>query len=51
VLRPARLLRKIRARATKSLATLLFAGMSACTGARPGTGTALETSTHLVSTY
>jgi hypothetical protein len=42
-LRPARLLRKIRAPAAKSLAALLFARVPSCVGARPGTGAALET--------
>ena len=40
--RPARLLRGIRARAAKSLATLLLAYLPARAGARPGTGEALE---------
>ena len=40
--RPARLLREIPARAAKSLATLLFAGVPACAGASPRAGTALE---------
>ena len=43
LLRPARLLREIRAPAAKSLAALLFARLPACAGARPGAGTALET--------
>jgi len=51
LLRPARLLRKLRAGAAKSLATILLAGMPACAGARPGTGAALERSAHLISTY
>jgi hypothetical protein len=51
VLRPAWLLRKIRTRATKSLATLLLTSVSACTGARPRTGTAVERSAHLIRTY
>src|SRR5439155_300147 len=41
--RPARLLRGIRAAAAKSLAALLLARLPACSGARPGTGAALET--------
>jgi len=45
VLRPARLLRKVRARTAKSLATLLFPGVPACAGACPGTGAALERGT------
>ena len=51
LLRPARLLRPIRAPAAKSLATLLLTGVPACSGARPGTGAALETGAHLISTY
>jgi hypothetical protein len=42
LLRPAWLLRKIRAQAAKSLATLLFAGVPACAGARPPAGAPLE---------
>ena len=42
LLRPARLLRGIRARAAKSLAALLLAGVPACAGARPRAGAALE---------
>jgi hypothetical protein len=49
--RPAGLLRKIRARAAKSLATLLLADLPACVGARPREGAALERSPHLISTY
>ena len=45
LLRPARLLRGVRARATKSLTTLLLTRVPARAGARPGTRTALETST------
>jgi hypothetical protein len=51
LLRPAWLLRKIRARTAKSLTTLLFAGVPACAGVRPTAGTALETSAHLIRTY
>jgi hypothetical protein len=51
LLRPARLLQKLCARATKSLATLLFSRMSACAGTSPRAGTTLERSAHLVSTY
>jgi hypothetical protein len=51
MLRPARLLRTIRARTAKSFATLLLAEVPACAGARPGTGTPLERSAHLISTY
>ncbi len=43
LLRPARLLRGIRAPAAKSLATLLFARLPARAGARPRAGAALET--------
>ena len=43
LLRPARLLPEIRARAAKSLTTLLFTRLPARPGARPGAGTALET--------
>ena len=39
--RPARLLREIRARAAKSLATLLLAGVPACAGAGPRARAAL----------
>jgi len=46
-LRPARLLRGIRARATKSLATLLLAGMPARAGARPRPGAEVETGARL----
>ncbi len=46
-LRPARLLRGIRAPAAKSLATLLFAGLPAGAGAGSGTGAALETGARL----
>ena len=49
--RPAGLLRKIHARAAKSLATLLFANLPACAGARPRTGAAVERSAHLISPY
>ena len=47
LLRPARLLRGIRARAAKPLTTLLLAGLSACTGAGPRPGAALETGARL----
>ena len=43
LLRPARLLRAIRACAPKSLTTLLLSHLSACAGARRRTGAALET--------
>lgn len=45
--RPARLLREIRAPAAKSLATLLFAGLPARHGARLGSRTALAASARL----
>jgi hypothetical protein len=41
IVRSARLLREIRARAAKSLTTFLLTGMPACAGARPGAGAAL----------
>jgi hypothetical protein len=44
LLRPARLLRGIRARAAKSLATFLLACLPARAGAGPGAGAAMETS-------
>ena len=50
-LRPAGLLRRIRAPAAKSLATLLFARLPARAGARPRTGAALETGADLTPTY
>jgi hypothetical protein len=43
LLRPARLLREIRAPEAKSLAALLLARVPACGGAGPGAGAALET--------
>jgi hypothetical protein len=43
LLRPARLLRRIRVGAAKSLTALLFARLPARAGAGPGTGAALET--------
>lgn len=46
-LRPARLLRAIRAAAAKSFATLLLPGMSACAGVRRTAGAALERGTRL----
>ena len=45
--RPARLLRGVRACAAKSLTALLFAGVPACAGARPRPGAALETGARL----
>ena len=50
-LRPAGVLRAIRARAAKSLAAFLFAGLPARAGARPRKGAALETGAHLIRTY
>ena len=49
--RPAGVLRAIRAPAAKSLATLLFAHVLASAGAGPGAGAALETGAHLIRTY
>src|SRR5581483_2828656 len=46
-LRPARLLRRGRACAAKSLAALLFAGLPTCHGACLGTSAALERSARL----
>jgi hypothetical protein len=43
LLRPARLLRRIRTPAAKSFAALLFARVRACAGAGQGAGAALET--------
>jgi hypothetical protein len=51
LLRPARLLREIRARAAKSFAALLLPRLPACAGARPRPGAALETGAHLILTY
>jgi hypothetical protein len=50
-LRPARLLRRIRAAAAKSLAALLFTGVPASTGAGSRSGAALETEARLIRTY
>jgi hypothetical protein len=50
-LRPAGLLRGVRACAAKSLAAILFARLPACHGACLGTGAALETGTHLIRKY
>ena len=49
--RPAGVLRTIRAPAAKSFAALLFACMPARYGASAATGAALETGAHLVRTY
>jgi hypothetical protein len=46
-LRPARLLREIRAPAAQPLAALLFPRLPACAGARPRARTALERGTRL----
>ena len=51
LLRPARLLRGMRARAAKSLTTLLLTRLPAGNGARPRTGAALGTGAHLIPTY
>jgi hypothetical protein len=51
LLRPARLLRRIYSRTTKSLAALLFAPVPPSARARPRTRTALERSAHLIRTY
>jgi ParB family chromosome partitioning protein len=50
-LRPAGVLRAVRAAAAKSFAALLFAGVPAGAGASAGAGTALETGTDLIWTY
>lgn len=50
-LRPARVLRAIRARAAKSLAAFLFAGLPAGAGTGRGAGAALETGAHLIWRY
>ena len=49
--RPAGMLRALRAAAAKSFAALLFARMPAGAGAGAATGAALATSTHLSQTY
>ena len=46
-LRPARVLRGIRTATAKSFTALLFAGVPACAGARPGTGAEVETGARL----
>lgn len=51
LLRPAGLLREIRACAAKSLTTLLFPRLPARAGARRRTGAALETGAHLIRRY
>lgn len=50
-LRPARLLRTIRAAAAKPLAALLLRRVPAGAGTRTAAGTALETGAHLSRTY
>ncbi len=50
-LRPAGLLRAIRAAAAKSLAALLLRGMPASGGAGPRAGAALATGAHLIRRY
>ena len=50
-LRPARVLRALRAAAAKSFATLLFARMPSRPGTSGRSGAALETSAHLIRTY
>jgi hypothetical protein len=49
--RPAGLLRAIRAATAKSFAALLFAGMPAGAGASAATGAALEAGAHLIRAY
>lgn len=50
-LRPAGVLRAVRAAAAKSLATLLLRGLPARAGAGRGAGAALETGASLIRTY
>jgi len=50
-LRPARVLRAVRAPAAKSSTALLFARLPACGGASAGARAALETGAHLIRTY
>jgi hypothetical protein len=49
--RPAGMLRAIRASAAKSLATLLFARVPTSIGSGPRAAAAVETGTHLIPTY
>ncbi len=49
--RPAGVLRAVRAPAAKSLAAFLFTGVPASAGAGPGAGAALETGAHSIRTY
>jgi hypothetical protein len=51
LVRPAGVLRGIRAPAAKPLAALLFALLPVCYGVRPRTGAALETGAHLIRRY
>lgn len=51
LLRPARVLRTIRAPTAKSLTTFLFGDVPARVGAGPGTGASLETGAHLIRRY
>ncbi len=51
ILRPARLLRRNRASAAKSLTTLLFARLPVCLGTCPKAGAAMERSAYLAPTY
>jgi hypothetical protein len=51
LLRPAGVLRGVRAGAAKSLAAFLFAHLPASAGARPRKGTAVETGAHLIRRY
>jgi hypothetical protein len=50
-LRPARVLRTLRAPAAKPFTALLFARLPACDGASTGARAALETGAHLIPTY
>ena len=50
-LRPAGVLRALRAPAAKSLAAFLLCSVPACLGARAAAGAALETGAHLIRTY
>ena len=51
LLRPAGVLREVRAPAAKSLAAILFARMPSGAGASRRAGAALETGAHLIRTY
>jgi len=50
-LRPARVLRRLRTPAAKSLAALLFARLPARGGASPAAGATLESGAYLIRTY